>query len=162
MAKKLNSMRILEQHDIVYEAIQYPTEIKDAEEVAEAVGIPYHMVFKTLVVESAKSNSAKPFLAIIPSDRQLDLKKMAAAAGEKKVQMAAQKDAEKQTGLQVGGISALALTQKNWNVYLDRSASELEHIVMSAGQRGTQLKVHTAAFIRLVHAQLADISTDIE
>ena len=158
MAKKINSMRILEQHDIPYEALTYPTEIKDAEEVAEAIGVPYHLVFKTLVVESAKSNSAKPFLAVIPSDRQLDLKKIATVAGEKKVQMAAHKDAEKQTGLQVGGISALALMHKNWNVYLDHSAADLEHIVMSSGQRGTQVRVPTNAFIRLVGARLADIS----
>jgi len=162
MAKKLNSMRILEQHDIPYEAIEYSADIKDAEEVAEAIGVPYHMVFKTLVVESAKSNSAKPFLAIIPSEKRLDLKKMASAAGEKKVQMAAHKDAEKQTGLQVGGISALALTHKNWQVYLDSSASDLEHIVMSAGQRGTQLRVPTGAFLSLVGARLADISSDEE
>lgn len=158
-SKKLNSMRLLEQHAIPYEALTYPAALKDAEEVAEAVGAPYHIVFKTLVVESVKGGG-KPFLAVIPSDRQLDLKRMAAAAGEKKVQMAAHRDAEAQTGLQVGGISALALTHKNWRVYLDSSAAEREHIIMSAGQRGTQLRVPTQAFIQLVGAHLADISAE--
>lgn len=162
MSKKLNSMRILEQHDIPYEVLPYPPAIKDAEEVAEAIGAPYHIVFKTLVVESAKDSAAKPFLAILPSERQLDLKKIAAAAGEKKVQLVSHADAEKQTGLQVGGISALALMHKKWDVYLDSSAADLEHIIMSAGQRGTQLRVPTSPFIRLVGARLADISTDAD
>jgi Cys-tRNA(Pro)/Cys-tRNA(Cys) deacylase len=74
--------------------------------------------------------------------------------------MAAHKDAERLTGLKVGGISALALTQKNWPVYLDQPAMEHEHILVSAGQRGIQLRVPTAALIRVVKAKVADISTD--
>ncbi len=158
--KKLNSMRILEQHDIHYEAIDYPDTIKDAVEVAEAIGIPEFMVFKTLVVQAV--DGGKPFLAIIPAASRLDLKQMAKAAGLKKVQMAKHADAEKQTGLQVGGISALALTHKNWDVYLDKSANELEHIVISAGQRGTQLRVPTAHFIRLVRAKIAEIAAETD
>lgn len=156
-SKKLNSMRVLEQHKIPYEAIPYDAALKDAEQVADAIGEPAHTVFKTLVVENAKAKG-KPMLAIIPANTHLDLKKMAAAAGEKKVQMAAHADAEKHTGLQVGGISALALTQKSWRVFLHQSAAEFDHITMSAGQRGTQLKVPTAAFIELVGAELADIA----
>lgn len=156
--KKLNSMRILEQHNIPYDVLTYSPHIKDAVAVADAIGLAQHAVFKTLVVESAKNTRAKPFLAVIPSQQQLDLKKMAVAANEKKVQMAAHKDAEAQTGLQVGGISALALLHKNWHVYLDRSASELEHIVMSAGQRGTQLQLPTTAFVELVNAHLVEIT----
>jgi Cys-tRNA(Pro)/Cys-tRNA(Cys) deacylase len=87
------------------------------------------------------------------------LKKLAAVMGVKKVGMAAHKDAEAMTGLKVGGISALAVVQKNWPVYLDQPASQLEHIVMSAGQRGVQLRVPTAAFMRLVRARIGDIST---
>jgi len=158
MAKKLNSMRLLEVNDVSYEALAYPPEIKDAGEVAEAIGAPYHLVFKTLVAEPARPGGG-PLLAVVPSDCQLDLKKLASAAGEKKVQLAKHADAEKYTGLQVGGISALALMHKNWDVYLDSSASELEHIIMSAGQRGTQVRVPTSAFIRLVGARLADIAT---
>lgn len=156
MAKKLNSMRLLEQNDIPYEAIEYSTHTRDAAEIAEMLGVPTHMVFKTLIIQPTKGD--KPLVAMIAADRNLDLKKMAAAAGEKKVRMAAHKDAEDWTGLQVGGISPLALMHKNWTVYIDQSAADLEHILLSAGQRGTQLRVPTAALIRLVGAQLADIS----
>lgn len=158
MPPKLNSMRLLEQNKIPYEAIEYDDELRDAEEVAEAVGVPPELVYKTLVVELV--GEKKPALAIIACNRSLDLKKLAAVMGVKKVGMAAHKDAEAMTGLKVGGISALALVQKNWPVYLDQPASQLEHIVMSAGQRGVQLRVPTAAFMRLVRARIGDISAE--
>lgn len=158
MTQKLNSMRLLDQHKIPYEALEYPDTIKDAEEVAEALGIPYFMVYKTLVVQP--DDGGKPLLAIIPSENKLDLKKLALAAGTKKVRMAAHKDAESLTGLKVGGISALALRDKNWQVYLDQSATALEHIVMSAGQRGTQIRVPTTPILSLLRVRLADISSE--
>jgi Cys-tRNA(Pro)/Cys-tRNA(Cys) deacylase len=158
VAKKLNSMRLLEQNDIPYETLTYDAEqFHSADEVADMLGVPYHLVYKTLVVESAK-RTTKPWLAIVPADHSLDLKKMAAAAGEKKVQLVSHADAERQTGLQVGGISALALMHKNWAVYLDARASDYEHILMSGGERGTQLRVPVSGFIQLVGAKLADIS----
>jgi Cys-tRNA(Pro)/Cys-tRNA(Cys) deacylase len=110
-----------------------------------------------LVVQPVE-NPKKPLLAIIAADRTLDLRALAAVSGHKKVSMAAHKDAEQLTGLKVGGISALALTHKNWSVYLDQPAMELEHILVSAGQRGMDLRVPTAAFIRVANAKVAEIS----
>ena len=158
MPPQLNSMRLLEQNKIPYEAIEYSDELRDAEEVAEALGVPPALVYKTLVVEPV--GEKKPALAIIACNRVLDLKKLAVVMGVKKVGMAAHKDAESMTGLKVGGISSLALTQKNWPVYLDEPAMALEHIMMSAGQRGMQLRVPTAAFMRLVRARVGGISAE--
>jgi Cys-tRNA(Pro)/Cys-tRNA(Cys) deacylase len=158
MTDKLNTMRLLEQHKIQYEALQYPTESRDAEEIAEILGLPPYLVYKTLVVQPEVGE--KPYLVMIASDRALDLKKLAVVSGQKKVRMAAHKDAEALTGLKVGGISALALTQKNWIVYLDQPATEHEHILISAGQRGTQLRVPTMALMRLVKARVADVSME--
>jgi len=156
--KKLNSMRLLEANDIPYEVYEYDSSIKDAEAVAEMVGMPPAMVYKTLIVQSVKNNA--PLIAMIACDKQLDLKRMATAAGEKKVQMAKHNDAEKLTGLQVGGISALMLMDKNWPVYLDQPATELQNIVISAGQRGTQLRIPVMPFMNLLRAKVAEISTD--
>ncbi|MGQ9888036.1 MAG: YbaK/EbsC family protein, partial [Aggregatilineales bacterium] len=72
--------------------------------------------------------------------------------------MAAHKDAERLTGLRVGGISPLALTHKHWAAYLDQPATELEHVLISAGQRGTQVRVPTAALVTLLRARVAEIS----
>jgi Cys-tRNA(Pro)/Cys-tRNA(Cys) deacylase len=158
MSEKLNSMRLLEQNKIQYEAIHYPDTLRDAEEIAEVLGMPPYIVYKTLVVQPEQGD--KPYLVMIACDRALDLKRLAAVAGQKKVRMAAHKDAEALTGLKVGGISALALTQKNWTVFLDQPATEIEHILISAGQRGTQLRVPTMALMRLVRARVADVSMD--
>jgi Cys-tRNA(Pro)/Cys-tRNA(Cys) deacylase len=158
MSDKLNTMRILEQNKIVYEALHYSDDLRDAEEIADVLGLPYYMVYKTLVTQPEGSD--KPYLVMIAADRALDLKQLAAVSGQKKIRMASHKDAEALTGLKVGGISALALTQKNWTVFLDQPATEHEHILISAGQRGTQLRVPTMALVRLVRARLANVSMD--
>lgn len=159
MTHKLNSMRLLEQHNIPYEAVPYPEELRDAEAIAETLGLPPYLVYKTLVVEPDRAG-AKPMLVMLAADRALDLKKLAAVAGEKKVRMAAHRDAERHTGLKVGGISALALTHKNWLVFLDEPAMQNEHILISAGQRGLDLRVPTTALLGLVRARIADVSGD--
>lgn len=151
---KLNSMRFLETQKIPYEALTYDDSAEDAVAVAEILGVlPAHL-FKTLVVE--RGSGGKPILVMIPSDRQLDLKKLAAAIGEKKVNMAAYAEAEAQTGLKVGGIGALALTHKNWAVYLDSSATQLQHICVSAGQRGVNLRVPVADLVRILKVIVID------
>jgi Cys-tRNA(Pro)/Cys-tRNA(Cys) deacylase len=160
MPTKLNSMRLLEQNKIPYELVEFPDTMRDAEEIAEVLGAPPFLVYKTLVVEA--EGSAKPFLVLIASNRQLDLKRLAAVAGAKKVHMAAHKDAEVLTGLKVGGISALALTQKNWIVFIDQPATEHQHIMVSAGQRGMDLRVPTMALITLLRARIADVGNDAE
>jgi Cys-tRNA(Pro)/Cys-tRNA(Cys) deacylase len=156
MAPKLNSMRLLEQHKIPYEALEYPDDLRDAELIAEVLGVPPFVVYKTLVVEP--EGGSKPYLVLIAADRHLNLKRLAQAAGVKKVRMAAHKDAEALTGLKVGGISALALTHKNWTVFLDQPATEHQHIMVSAGQRGIQLRVPVSAFISVIRARVADVS----
>lgn len=158
MPVKLNSMRLLEKHNVPYEVVTYPDTLRDAEEIAEVLGVSAQTVYKTLVVEPV--SGGKPCLAMIAAHRSLDLKRMASAMGVKKVSMAAHKDAERLTGLKVGGISTLALTHKNWAVYLDKPAVELEHVLMSAGQRGLDLRVPTAALVRVLRAKVAEISAD--
>jgi Cys-tRNA(Pro)/Cys-tRNA(Cys) deacylase len=158
MAAKLNSMRLLDKHSIPYEVVEYPDSLRDAEAIAEVLGVPPYLVYKTLVVEPV--GGGKPSLAMIAANRTLDLKKMAAVAGAKKVTMASHADAERLTGLKVGGISALALTHKNWAVYLDKPAVELEHILMSAGQRGLDLRVPTTALLHVIRAKVVEISAD--
>lgn len=152
MAKtnKFNSMRLLESHNIPYQALSYDDNIHDAAEVAVALGVPVQQVYKTLVVERVAGG--KPMLVMIAADRPLDLKKFAAAVGEKKVSMASHADAERLTGLKVGGIGALALVHKNWSVYLDKPAAALEKICVSAGQRGTNLRVPVQDLIRVLKA----------
>ena len=154
--KKLNSMRLLESRAIPYETRHYDPQIRDAEAVALAVGLPAREVFKTLVVE--RPAKKKPVLVILPCDCSLNMKRLAKALGEKKVALAPHAAAERLTGLQVGGISALALLQKRWDVFLDSRGPASAHIVISAGQRGLQLRLETKDLIDLLNCRIVDVA----
>jgi Cys-tRNA(Pro)/Cys-tRNA(Cys) deacylase len=154
---KTLAMRILEGRGIPYGAVSY--EVDDhlsAAEVAAAIGYPAEQTFKTLVVLPDRP-AARPILALLPGDTQLDLKKLAAAAGEKKVQMAPHREAERLTGLEKGGISPLALMDKGWAVYIDETAILFERIEISAGKIGVGVLVPVEPLVALLGAKLADI-----
>jgi Cys-tRNA(Pro)/Cys-tRNA(Cys) deacylase len=95
---------------------------------------------------------------MLPADRQLDLKKLAKAMNVKKVAMATQREAEHLTGLQVGGISALALLNRGFAVFLDASAQAYEQIYISAGQRGLDIKLAVRDLVRVTKARFVDAS----
>ncbi len=155
---KTVAMRVLEGHGIPYEPKYYKVEEHlSAAEVAAVLGLAPEQTFKTLVVLSERPG-AKPLLALVPGDSQLDLKKLAQASGEKKVQMAPHKEAERLTGLEKGGISPLALMDKNWPVYMDETAILFERIEISAGKVGVGVLVGVEAVVELVRAKLADLT----
>ena len=149
-------MRLLEANSVPYDVHAYDKTIRDAARVAETVGYSADEVFKTLVAEA--QSAKKPVLVMLASNSQLNLKRLAKVLGVKKVALASHADAEKWTGLQVGGISALALVHKRWDVYLDRRAEAQKHIVISAGQRGLQLRVETAKLIGILGCRLVDVA----
>jgi Cys-tRNA(Pro)/Cys-tRNA(Cys) deacylase len=153
---KTNAMRVLDARNIPHTALQYDDTIKSGQGVSDALGLPLAQVFKTLVVIRERG---RPILAMVPSDRELDLKKMAAAAGEKRVRMAAQREAESKTGLLVGGIGALALLDKPFDVFLDASAQQFDEILVNGGQRGVNLKLRVSDLVAVTQAEIADVST---
>jgi Cys-tRNA(Pro)/Cys-tRNA(Cys) deacylase len=149
--EKTNAMRALEARKIPYQVFTFSPEIHSATGVADAVGLPYDQVYKTLV---ALRPEGKPMLIMIAGDQELDLKQVASAVSEKKVRMASHNEAEALTGLQVGGISALALLNRPFEVYIDRPVTELSHILVSAGKRGINLRVPVADLIRVTRARV--------
>lgn len=153
MAEKLNSMRLLEQQKVDYTAHEFPDTIHSADGVADYLGRPRDSVYKTLVVLPP---AGKPMLVMVADNRELDLKKLAKAVGVKKVQMAGHKEAERLTGLLTGGISALALLHKNFSVYLDQPALQLERILVSAGKRGVNLELPVQDLIRVTRATVIE------
>jgi Cys-tRNA(Pro)/Cys-tRNA(Cys) deacylase len=154
---KTNSMRILDARRIAYTAFTYDDSIHSGAGVAVALGVPVGQLFKTLVV---LRDRGRPILAIIPSDRELDLKKMAAAAREKRVRMATQREAEAKTGLLVGGISALALLDKGFDVFLDTAAQQFAELYVSAGQRGVNLRLRVDDLTAVTKATIAALSSE--
>ena len=156
--QKLNSIRLLEAKKIAHDILHYDFGIRDAKLVAAAVGAPAASTYKTLVAQLP--SSGKPILVLLPSNTSLNLKRLAKVLGEKKIALASHADAEALTGLQVGGISALALLQKKWSVYIDRRAADLPEIVISAGQRGLQVRLGTSVLIQLLNCKLVDVADE--
>lgn len=156
--QKTLAMRVLEGHDIPYTAFYYDApEHLSAAEVAAVIGLPPEQTFKTLVVLPERA-AAKPVLALIPGDSQLDLKKLATAAGEKKVQMAPHKEAERITGLEKGGISPLALLDRHYDVFIDETAILFDQIEISAGKKGVGVLAPVTPMLQLLNATLVDLS----
>lgn len=153
---KNNITRLLNQRKIPYTAFELPEEKLGAQETARQLGVAAAQVFKTIVVK--REGRGKTILAIVPGDTEVDLKALARALGEKKLQLTTQREAETLTNLQAGGISPLALLNKGFECVLDQSAQTWEQIHISGGQRGLNLRLPTPAFIQLIAARLAPIS----
>ena len=152
---KTNAARLLEARGVAYRATVYDATraFHSAEEAAALLGAPHDAVYKTLVVlrDSAR---ARPLLVLVPSDRQVDLKLLARGLGEKKLRMATQKEAEALTGLQVGGISALAVRRGAFEVVLDATAAARARLHVSAGVRGMDLELAVADLVAVTDARL--------
>jgi Cys-tRNA(Pro)/Cys-tRNA(Cys) deacylase len=156
MSIKNNVTRLLDSRKVAYSTVEYDgSTFHSADEVAHLIGVPVDQVYKTIVV-LREDKTRKPLLVMVPAPREIDLKKLAAAVGEKKLRVARHDEAEKLTGLQVGGISALALLSKPFEVCLDRTALNFEHIHISGGQRGLDVKIGVQDLIGLTKAKTVE------
>jgi Cys-tRNA(Pro)/Cys-tRNA(Cys) deacylase len=151
-----NVTRLLEARGIDFQAFELPVEKLSAMEAASYLGADPKKVFKTIVITRAMQK--KPLLALVPAPTEVDLKKLSVVVGEKKVFLATQKEAEQLTGLQVGGISPLALTNRRFQVVIDSAAESYEGIYISGGQRGLNIWLATGALVAITQAELAAIS----
>ena len=152
MPAKPLAIRMLEQRKIAHEVFAFDAAIRDAGQVAASTGMPAHLVFKTLVIEHDPPKG-KPYLVMVPADREVDMKALATAVGAKKLRMASHRDAERHTGLRVGGISALALTGRGFTCLIDEYAVREEAILVSAGERGFDVRLGVTDLIALTAAR---------
>ena len=149
---KTNAMRALDARHIPYEVFTYSEAIHSADEVAELLGVPPGQVFKTLVVLAEPGD--RRLLVIAPAGREVDLRVVAREAGAKSAHMALQRDAERLTGLKVGGISPLALLDKRFEMYLDVTGAALESLYINGGQRGVNLRVKVVDLLAVTGARV--------
>ncbi len=156
--EKTLAMKLLEQKKVPYEAVTYPTSERDAEKLAVLFGVDAAIVYKTLVV--LRLTRGKPLLVLVAADRQLDLKLLAKAIGEKKLRMAKHTEAEKLTGLQVGGISPLALLNKGFQLLADTPIEQHSHVYVSSGKRGINLRVPVPALLAIINARIVSVTVD--
>jgi len=155
MVEKTLAMKILDGKRIPYESFEYSTDDRDATLIADQLGVPANEVFKTLVVIGQENKS---FLVMLPADKQLSLKKFAKVVGIKKVKMAGHDEAEKLTGLKVGGISALMLINRGFSMYADQSVLNHERIFVSGGKRGLQIALAGKDLVAATGARIAEVA----
>lgn len=148
---KTNAMRALDARHIPYTIFTYPDTIHSAVEVAQLLGVSPERVYKTLVV---LADADRRLLVVTPGDHELDMRRVARAVGAKSARMALQRDAERLTGLKVGGISPLALLDKRFEVYIDDSALAFDDLYINGGQRGINLCLRVADLIAVTGAQV--------
>jgi Cys-tRNA(Pro)/Cys-tRNA(Cys) deacylase len=153
--KPNNVTRLLDSKKISYTAFELPPEKLGALEAAKILGVPPELVYKTIVV--AREGKGKPVLAVVPGPKEVDLKLLAKAIGEKKLVLPTEREAERLTGLQAGGISPLALLNRGFQVVLDHSAELLPEIYVSGGQRGLNIRLPAKDLVGLVNATFAYI-----
>jgi Cys-tRNA(Pro)/Cys-tRNA(Cys) deacylase len=154
---KNNVVRLLENRKIPHTVFELPAEKLGARETAALLGVPPSQVFKTIVVQRA---SSRVVLVVVPGDREVNLKAVAAFLGEKKVHLPSEREAEAITQLQAGGISPLALLNKGFLVIVDRRALDWESIHISGGQRGLNIRLAPQDLIALCQAKVADVSRE--
>lgn len=153
--KKTNAARILDSLGIRYKLHTYPVDPDNlgAVHVAESVGQPVERVYKTIVLKGARSG---PVVCVVQADKEVDLKLAAKASGNKSVDPLPLKDLLATTGYIRGGCTAIGM-KKKYPVFVSEEMTGYDTIFVSAGQRGMQIELSPADYIRAAEALPAEI-----
>lgn len=156
MPIKTNAARLLDQLAILYELREYEVDLDDlaAESVAAKIGLPAEQVFKTLVARGDRNGIC---MAVIPGNAELDLKALAVASGDRKIQLVPVKELQGLTGYIRGGVTALA-GKKDYPVYVDETVELFDIISISAGVRGLQILLAPAEYLKATKASLVALA----
>ncbi|ENU26934.1 Cys-tRNA(Pro) deacylase [Acinetobacter modestus] len=147
--------KLLEKNKIAFTIHEYEHNVNAKSfglEAAEKLNLNVDEVFKTLMVTDEKNY----FIAVLPVNHQLNLKKVASAVGCKRLQMANPKDAERLTGYLVGGISPLG-QKKRLKTVIDETAKSLNKIYVSGGKRGLDIGLNPIDLAKLLEATFSDV-----
>lgn len=151
---KTNAMRILDRLKISYEYTTYECdEFTDGVQVADKLGYPHELVYKTLVTIG---KSGGYYVFVIPIEAEIDFKKAARTVKEKSLEMLHLKDLTKVTGYIRGGCTAIGM-KKQFPTVIQESAKELEQIHISGGRLGMQLKLSPFDLQKAANAEFADV-----
>jgi len=157
MPPKTNAARLLDRMGIHYELREYEVDPDNlaAETVAAKIGLPPEQVFKTLVARPDRSKDRNGIvMAVIPGDQELNLKALAAAAGERKIQLVPVKELQVLTGYIRGGVTALA-AKRDFPVFVDETIELFDVVSISAGVGGLQILIAPADYLRATQGTIA-------
>jgi len=139
MSKTTRATQMLTKAGIAFTTVTYdydPNADRIGLQAAEAIGEAPHLVLKTLMAEL----DGKPVCVVVPSDREVSMKKLAAAFGGKSANMMKPADAERATGYDVGGISPFG-QKKQVPTAIEADALAHDYVYMNGGQRGLQVRL---------------------
>ena len=153
---KTNAARLLDRAKIPYGLIPYEVDENNlaAGHVAESLGEDIRQVFKTIVLRGERTGY---FVCVIPGNEEIDLKKAAKVAGDKKADLIHVKELLPLTGYIRGGCSPIGM-KKSFPTFYHTTATAFGHIFISAGIRGLQLKIDPAQLIAYTNGQVADLT----
>lgn len=153
---KTNAARLLDKAKIAYELLTYQFDENDlaAQHVADNLGEDIRQVFKTLVLHGDKCGY---FVCVVPGNTEVDLKKAAKAAGAKKAELIPMKELLPLTGYIRGGCSPVGM-KKAFPTFYHSTVLDFDHIFVSAGQRGLQLKVDPRQLIAYTRGTVVDLT----
>lgn len=153
---KTNAARLLDRLAIAYSTREYVVDPNDlsAGSVARKIEMPVQQVFKTLLCKLADGSHV---FAVVPGDAELDLKKLAHAAGSKSAALATLKEVEPLTGYVRGGVTAMC-AKRDFPAFADESIELFDEISVSGGMRGLQLVLKPADYLRASSAIMADLT----
>jgi Cys-tRNA(Pro)/Cys-tRNA(Cys) deacylase len=155
---KTNACRILDSLGIRYRLQEYKVDPDDlsAENVAAKVGLPPAQVFKTLAVRGDRNGIS---VAVIPGNYELDFKALARLSGDRSMELVPLKEVQTVTGYIRGGVTALGM-KREYPVFADETMELWEEICVSAGQRGLQLLIAPADYLRATAATVGRIARE--
>ena len=159
MAVKTNAMRMLDRAKVIYSVREFPLNgLEAAVNVPEYLGITRDRLFKTLVTTDTFGGY---YVFVLPSSQELDLKKAAACAGTKRIEMLKHKDLLKLTGYIHGGCSPVGM-KKLFPTFLDASALNYETVLVSGGKVGFLVELDPRALQPLVNAEIQALTKQKE
>ena len=152
---KTNAMRLLDAAKIKYEVLEYTVDENNlaGTHIADEIGLPYEMVFKTIVTRGDKTGY---LVFCIPCHKEINLKKAASVTGNKKLEPVQVKELLGLTGYIRGGCSPVGM-KKKFPTYFDKSVEAQERITVSSGVRGAQLVLSPTELIGYLGARIADV-----
>ena len=155
---KTNAMRMLDIAKIPYEVIEYEVDENDLSgtHIADQVGLPYEMVFKTIVTKGDKTGFC---VFCLPCHKEIDFKAAARASGNKSIEPLHVKDLLNVTGYIRGGCSPVGM-KKKFPTYFDSSAESLDKLTVSAGMRGAQLLLNAKTIVSFTEATCCEVAVD--
>lgn len=153
---KTNAMRMLDKAKIEYRTKEYEVDKSDlsGSHAADMMGVDHGSVFKTLVLKGEKTGY---LVCCIPVDAELDLKKTARAAGDKKVEMIPMKDLLAVTGYIRGGCSPIGM-KKQFPTFVEENAVLYDEIAISAGLRGQQILIAPQTLVTFIRGNFASLA----